>query len=382
MPDSLVNSLRQGVANACGTLATLGRLHALRNLGGCDVIAREAAARDFVFCVDAASQLENFANRYYHARLGLVSWPLALQRELDAIIVGGEIDLAALEAVTVQVAASATEVLERLRSLAEHSLLAQPLVTVLRGIEMLLPGQPLHVPDGSTYSAFSRDYHDGPGRVFRGPTTVHLGPEFKPTYSLTDRRPPEFGSSIEENVPYFWLMAARETLASQMCALSAVEYDGLPLAFYSDMAKQCWDEARHSLNFLNLAQEMATHELKNDGFPIPGNFYEAMLNADLVQRLVLMNHRTEAPAIPAITRRLASDFCKQHSAVTEFYEFDRIDETSHASIGNRWLRHLAPDESERGKMIEEADLLRGLLLLTTFAHHGDGSLTELATRFS
>ena len=71
MPDSLVNSLRQGVANACGTLATLGRLHALRNLGGCDVIAREAAARDFVFCVDAASQLENFANRYYHARLGL-----------------------------------------------------------------------------------------------------------------------------------------------------------------------------------------------------------------------------------------------------------------------------------------------------------------------
>jgi hypothetical protein len=38
--------------------------------------------------------------------------------------------------------------------------------------------------------------------------------------------------------------------------------------------------------------------------------------------------------------------------------------------------------SERRNVIEEADLLRGLLLLTTFAHHGDESLTELATRFS
>src|SRR5205085_6798080 len=134
-----------------------------------------------------------------------------------------------------------------------------------------------------------------------------------------DRHAPEFGESIEENIPYFWIMAARETLASQMCALSAVEYDGLPLAFYSDMAKQCWDEARHSLSFVLLAQKLT--ELKqigpergggqseHEGFPIPkeGNFYEAMLNADLAQRLVLMNQRTEAPAIPSITKRLGSD---------------------------------------------------------------------------
>jgi len=184
-----------------------------------------------------------------------------------------------------------------------------------------------------------------------------------------------------------------------MCALSAIEYDGLPLPFYVDMAKQCWDEARHSLAFLELARKLrADHdsatqhgagvggELFNseEAFVVPseGNFYESMLNADLVQRLVLMNQRSEAPAIPLIAKRLASAFCQAHETVAEFYEFDRVDETSHAGIGIRWLRYLVPDEATRNGLTEEADLLRGILILTTFAHHGGGELTDLAVHFS
>lgn len=395
--DSLIDGLRQGLANACGAFATLGRLHAFGNLGGCDVVDREAAARDFVICVDAASQLEDFAHRYYHGRRELVSWPPTIQQARDTIVVRGEVDLAVLKAVTAQVAGSAKGIIARLQAIAEKSVLARPLVVLLRRIKLSLPAL---AAKGSLYSDLSFKYRDCPARVLRGPIAVHLGPHFRPAYSVADCRPPEFGESIEENVPYFWVMAARETLASHMCALSAVEYDGLPLAFYSDMAKQCWDEARHSLCFVRLAKKTVkdnegipyratgnTNELyepEEEGFPIPreGNFYEAMLNADLVQRLVLMNQRTEAPAIPLITKRLTSAFCQQHEHVTEFYEFDRIDETSHASIGNRWLRYLIPDESERSKVAEEADLLRGMLILTAFAHHGGGNLAELAERFT
>ena len=392
MRDSLVETLKHGVANACGALATLGRLHALRNLGAHHVLDREAAARDFVKCIDAASQLEDFASRYYHARRDLVSWPLTIHRDRDSIVVNGEIDLSALMAVTAQVEVSTIAILEGLRAIAESSLLARPLLLLLQRTEFCFPP---HSTEGLPYSSLSFDHCDRPTKVLRGPTTVHLGPHFKLTYSVTDQRPPEFGESIEENVPYFWVMAARETLASQMCALSAVEYDGLPLAFYSDMAKQCWDEARHSLSFVLLARKITVakqngtenggsqFEAEDEGFPIPkeGNFYEAMLNADLAQRLVLMNQRTEAPAIPSITKRLSSEFCRQHESVAEFYEFDRVDETSHAAIGNRWLRQLIPDESERNAVAEEADLLRGVLMLTAFAHHGGGSLADLAERF-
>jgi len=91
---------------------------------------------------------------------------------------------------------------------------------------------------------------------------------------------------------------------------------------------------------------------------------------------------TRPPAIPEITKRLASPFCKRYESVRDFYEFDRVDETSHAALGYRWLCHLLPDELERSKVGEEVDLLRGILILTTFAHHGAGDLSELAERLS
>jgi hypothetical protein len=46
-----------------------------------------------------------------------------------------------------------------------------------------------------------------------------------------------------------------------------------------------------------------------------------------------------------------------------------------------WLRYLIPDEKERGTRIEEVELLRGFLILTTFSHHGGGELTDLVERY-
>jgi len=347
-------------------------------------------------CLDAASQLEDFGDRYYHGRRELVSWPLSVQHDRDGLIVNGEVDLSALAVVTAKTATTTRMTLENLWVLGKESLLARPLIELLRRIELGLP--PIPAGESTCYD-LTFGQCNCPLKVFRGPTTVHLGPHFTPAYSIEDKRPPEFGESIEQNIAYFWVMSARETLASQMCALSAVEYDGLPLAFYWDMAKQCWDEARHSMYFVYLAKTLsaenqsaehsrssvsdALFEAEGEGFPVPreGNFYEAMLNADLVQRLVLMNQRSEAPAIPMITRRLTSNFCRQYPSVAEFYEFDQTDETSHAAIGNRWLHHLVPDVSDRNELTEEADLLRGVLMLTAFAHHGGGSLVELTERF-
>lgn len=397
MKDGRLENLKGGVATACRAFITLARLHAVRNLGGRDVVSREAAAQDFVAYVDAASLLQEFAHRYYRTPQELISWPSNIQPDRVGVLAEGVVDLAILDGIITQVAAFARDTVSDLTATAGDSVLTRPLLVLLQRVVSPMPPFP-NENCSSIGLSFKRT--DRLVRALRGPTAVHLGPHFRLEYSMLDHPSPDFGDSTEQNVAYFWTMAARETLASQMCALSAVEYDGLPLAFYSDMAKQCWDEARHSLSFVRLAKKLANgddqgsqnenelakrwFEPEDKGFPIPreGNFYEAMLNADLVQRLVLMNQRSEAPAIPEITKRLASDFCKRYAFVAEFYEFDRVDETSHASIGNRWLRHLIPDDSERGKAIEETDLLRSFLIMTTFAHHGGGELAELADRFS
>jgi uncharacterized ferritin-like protein (DUF455 family) len=189
-----------------------------------------------------------------------------------------------------------------------------------------------------------------------------------------------------------------------LCALSAVEYDGLPNQFYWDMGKQAWDEARHAMFFLHsslsLIGEISSigSELSDSapwlvldhfratgrGLPIPfeGNLYESMLNADLVERLVLMNIRTEAPAVGRKLQRIRSSFCQTHGPIAEGYEFDRFDETSHAAIGKRWLEFLLPDENERKGRMEEADLLRNVYLLTSFSHHGGGTMTELLSKYT
>jgi len=78
MSDSRLEKLKRGVAISSQVFVTLARLHALRNLGGRDVVAREAAARDFVVCVDAASLLQGFSQRYYRTRQEMISWPPAI----------------------------------------------------------------------------------------------------------------------------------------------------------------------------------------------------------------------------------------------------------------------------------------------------------------
>ena len=53
----------------------------------------------------------------------------------------------------------------------------------------------------------------------------------------------ETGDLLEDIMPSFWSVAHSEMLAAELCALSIIEYDHLPLKFYLDLAKQSWDEA-------------------------------------------------------------------------------------------------------------------------------------------
>jgi hypothetical protein len=56
-----------------------------------------------------------------------------------------------------------------------------------------------------------------------------------------------FGESLRETIRYLWTVCVGETMAAELCALSSIEYDGLPPAFYRDMGKQAWDEMRHAV---------------------------------------------------------------------------------------------------------------------------------------
>ncbi len=189
-------------------------------------------------------------------------------------------------------------------------------------------------------------------------------------------------------------------MAAELCALNVLEYDGLPLAYYRDFAKQCWDEVRHAQFYLRLAVELlhdfmarapAGHPLlpgaraflatgKGLGVPREGNLYVVAWSAPLDERLVLMHLDTEAPAVPALRRELESPFCAKNPGIASDLALTLLDEAAHARIGKRWLAHLHPEPERRDAAIERARMLRGVYVAAALAAGAGLPLGEVIDR--
>jgi hypothetical protein len=405
MTAPLVQELKLQLNSCLSGWTTLGRLYGLELLAAESISEMEKSARFFARWLDHALRLETFLREYYICKPTAVRWPSNYEPEAVGILCRGIIQREELKRQTdrlkLELSNTILDVLSRLRGV----ILAKPTVSFLNE----LASDDLPEPSGGRQYVFQEgsaaipQRGGAPSKVLNGPWSVATDPIFDKSYSLLEFDAPTFGDSAKQTAPYFWTLANREALASQLCALSAIEYDHLPLHFYWDMAKQAWDEARHANYFLQasvsliaeLQREAGTDSripwmsldqfsLTGRGLPIPreGNLYESMLNADLVERLILMNYRTEAPAVARKDTRINSPFCRIHRDVADAYEIDKLDETSHALIGKRWLEYLVPQEAERAARIEETDLLRNVLLLTSFCHHGSKSMTDLLGRYT
>ncbi|MET9463054.1 hypothetical protein ABZY05_50260 [Streptomyces canus] len=233
-----------------------------------------------------------------------------------------------------------------------------------------------------------------------GRLTLHSQQRIDQLLEILDTDPPSYGSTLQETVPNLWVLASREALAAELAALCVIEWDNMPLAFYLDFAKQMWDESRHAAFYLaasvsllsDLKAELpAAHPLLDDiqafqeegtGLPIPreGNLYEAMLNATLIERLVILHHDTETPAVAGLERKINSTLWDRRPEIAAGISVVQMDERTHARLGHRWLKFLLPGRSEREEAIQDARLMRTMLLLTSCAHHGEQSYAHLVSR--
>ena len=154
--------------------------------------------------------------------------------------------------------------------------------------------------------------------------------------------------------------------------------EDVPLELKLDMARQCWDEARHCEISVSLAEHMGT-ELGE--FAENGLLYEAACNPDPVLRLTGVNRALEGLAIDVFNTmkefgNMAGD------PVLEFCEdWMLADEVTHVKMGSDWLRRLTENDKERlDKALEFQKVVDRLFSFNGFRGEDDDRPIQLTRR--
>src|SRR6476646_2667271 len=117
-----------------------------------------------------------------------------------------------------------------------------------------------------------------------------------------------------------------------------------PFALKLDMARQCWDEARHVEISCKLSAHMGS-EIGEFGEQVL--LYEAACNPDPVLRLTGVNRALEGLAIDVFNTM--RDFGAATTDPVLFFCEDWMlaDEVTHVKMGSDWLRRLTDKDPER-----------------------------------
>jgi uncharacterized ferritin-like protein (DUF455 family) len=155
--------------------------------------------------------------------------------------------------------------------------------------------------------------------------------------------------------------------------------DQAPFQLKLDMARQCWDEARHCEISVKLSDWMGTEigEFAETTF-----LYEAACNPDPVLRLTGVNRALEGLAIDVFNTmkefgEIAGD------PVLEFCEdWMLADEVTHVKMGSDWLRRLTETDPERrANALEFQRVVDKLFSFGGFRGEDDDAPIRLARRF-
>ena len=155
--------------------------------------------------------------------------------------------------------------------------------------------------------------------------------------------------------------------------------DDAPFELKLDMARQCWDEARHCEISVKLGDWMGTEigEFAESAF-----LYEAACNPDPVLRLTGVNRALEGLAIDVFNTM--RDFgIRSGDPVLEFCEdWMLADEVTHVKMGSDWLRRMTIDDPERrARALEFQRVVDKLFSIGGVRGEDEDSPIKLARRF-
>jgi len=153
----------------------------------------------------------------------------------------------------------------------------------------------------------------------------------------------------------------------------------VPFAMKLDMARQCWDEARHVEISIKLTQHMGT---EIGEFSEQTMLFEAACNADPVLRLTGVNRALEGLAIDVFNSMRDYGSATTDPVLYFCEDWMLADEVTHVKMGSDWLRRITANDKERQK--QALDFQRTVDKLFSFGGlrgETDDSPIHLARKF-
>jgi uncharacterized ferritin-like protein (DUF455 family) len=152
-----------------------------------------------------------------------------------------------------------------------------------------------------------------------------------------------------------------------------------PFALKLDMARQCWDEARHTEISVKLGEHMGTEigEFAETTF-----LYQASCNPDPVLRLTGVNRALEGLAIDVFNTMREFGIASGDPVLTFCEDWMLADEVTHVKMGSDWLRRLTEQDPERrARALEFQRVVDKLFSFRGFRGEGEENPIQLARTF-
>src|SRR5262245_38163434 len=130
----------------------------------------------------------------------------------------------------------------------------------------------------------------------------------------------------------------QEVQTLEVAALCLVDFPDAPWELRMELARQCWDEARHS--------HMALHHLQNLGgwkgmYPIANLDWSVVGMLDSLEARLAVQHRTfEAGSLDIEVATVPMLRDMGHDGAAEMTDAIEADEIQHVRFANEWLRRL------------------------------------------
>ena len=126
--------------------------------------------------------------------------------------------------------------------------------------------------------------------------------------------------------------------------------DQAPFGLKLDMARQCWDEARHVEISCKLSEHMGS---EIGEFAEGTTLYEAACNNDPVFRLCGVNRALEGLAIDVFKTMRDFGTALTDPVLAFCEDWMLADEVTHVKMGSTWLREITKNDADRQKQALE-----------------------------